>query len=323
MLTLHGIANALGGKPKGNRVICPGPEAAYKKKAWQRKRKTLAVWITPDGEDIRVHSHHPDGGDYRQIKDWVRQQLGIEWKPRQQNRRQRRIPPFKRRNPFFAETLSMCRYRGSITVEQFNLLINDLRPPSGFDKAEIAKTYYMVEFGFDLETVKRALELPHRTYTADERAKIFNLTYAERQLLGLRRTGSIDVDKEGRERARRDRYNAKRKAQRAKARELVKTSVRSHGVNRVIPSLDRHIGESIRLSIVAELPHKTPDSGLGGDLWPRQHQTGIKIAPEPRTVMRCSAGVRPKYVESPHGRPRIRFCMAMSDGTYAGNLKPH
>jgi hypothetical protein len=57
-----------------------------------------------------------------------------------------------------------------------------------------------------------------RHYTADERAKIFNLTYRERQQLQLRRTGSIDVDKAGRERARRDRYNAKRRAARAAAR---------------------------------------------------------------------------------------------------------
>jgi len=44
------------------------------------------------------------------------------------------------------------------------------------------------------------------------------MTYAERMQLTLRRTGSIDVDKQGRERARRDRDNAKRRAMRAAAR---------------------------------------------------------------------------------------------------------
>ena len=33
-----------------------------------------------------------------------------------------------------------------------------------------------------------------RNYTADERAKVLGMTYAERQLLRLRRTGAIDVD---------------------------------------------------------------------------------------------------------------------------------
>src|SRR5262249_32547215 len=75
-----------------------------------------------------------------------------------------------------------------------------------------------LDFDFDQETLEQALNARHRTYTADERAKIFNLTYAERQHLALRRTGSIDVDKEGRERARRDRYNAKRRADRAELR---------------------------------------------------------------------------------------------------------
>src|SRR5262249_16953831 len=75
-----------------------------------------------------------------------------------------------------------------------------------------------LDFGFDRETLAKALEERHRTYTADERAAIFNMTYAERQHLALRRTGSIDLDKEGRERARRDRYNAKRRAERAELR---------------------------------------------------------------------------------------------------------
>jgi hypothetical protein len=69
MLTLQAIASAMGGKVRGNRVICPGPEAASKK-GYKAKRNTLAIWLTPDGEDIRVHSHHRDYRDHwRHNKD--------------------------------------------------------------------------------------------------------------------------------------------------------------------------------------------------------------------------------------------------------------
>jgi hypothetical protein len=57
-----------------------------------------------------------------------------------------------------------------------------------------------------------------RLLKADQRAEIFKLRYAERQALKLRRTGSVDVDKAGRERARRERWNAKRQAKRALAK---------------------------------------------------------------------------------------------------------
>jgi hypothetical protein len=90
------------------------------------------------------------------------------------------------------------------------------------------------------KAVEQALKARHRTYTAAERAKLFNVTYELRQRLGLRRTGSIDVDKEGRERARRDRYNAKRRALRAAARaarEILHKSITTRGVNRCVPSL--------------------------------------------------------------------------------------
>jgi hypothetical protein len=96
----------------------------------------------------------------------------------------------------------------------FALLINDLRLRG--DARDALK--YVREFGLSMADLEQCMRATLRHYTADQRAKILNLTYAERQRLGLRRTGSIDLDKAGRERARRDRYNAKRRAAHASAR---------------------------------------------------------------------------------------------------------
>ncbi len=134
--------------------------------------------------------------------------------------RQRRSPkpiPFSTRNMFFGESLAICRLRKRITFEQFRLVTNDLRLR---DDDLSGGTKYAHEFGFTVAALERAMQAPPRHYTAGERAKIFNLTYAERMQLGLRRTGSIDLDKAGRERARRDRYNAKRRAARQEARAI-------------------------------------------------------------------------------------------------------
>jgi hypothetical protein len=43
--------------------------------------------------------------------------------------------------------------------------------------------YYAMLFGY-AEAVEQALKAPHRTYTAAERAEIWQLTYEERQRLG-------------------------------------------------------------------------------------------------------------------------------------------
>src|SRR5262245_57309504 len=112
MLTLHSIANAMGGKVKGNRVRCPGPEAAYKK-GYKAKRYTFAIWLTDDGEDIRVQSHHEDYRDnWRHNKDWAKSRLGITWKPKPKKRAPQPPPPFEVRNQFFGESLRISRYRG-------------------------------------------------------------------------------------------------------------------------------------------------------------------------------------------------------------------
>src|SRR5262245_1333733 len=94
--------------------------------------------------------------------------------------------------------------------------------------------YYGMLFGH-AGAVEQALKTPHRTYTAAERAAIFNLTYGERQHLELRRTRWAGATAQDVERARRDRWNVKRRAARAKAArrtEIFKKVIASHGVNR-------------------------------------------------------------------------------------------
>src|SRR5262249_47768926 len=147
-----------------------------------------------------------------EIKDEIKRRLGLAWKPKPKSGLP---PPFKIRNQFFGETLQWCRYKGVIAPEWFNLLINDLRPRGTHDRQRWGLAhYYGKEFGISPEAVDEALASPHRTFKADERGRILGVTYAERQLLGLRPTGCIDVDKEERERARRDRYNIKRRVKR-------------------------------------------------------------------------------------------------------------
>src|SRR5680860_1055619 len=50
ILTLTGIASALGGRIRGNKVVAPGPEAVSHKVRWKRKRQTLTVWINAEGD---------------------------------------------------------------------------------------------------------------------------------------------------------------------------------------------------------------------------------------------------------------------------------
>src|SRR5262249_35816516 len=130
-LSLNLIAASLKGKVIGNLVRFAGPEATSKKGHKQR-RHTAALWLTDDARDFRVHSHHAEAPDWRDLKDWVKQQCGIRWEPKKRRAPQ---PSFAVRNQYFGETLSICHHRGSITVQQFNLLINDLRPKDPATKA--------------------------------------------------------------------------------------------------------------------------------------------------------------------------------------------
>jgi hypothetical protein len=78
-----------------------------------------------------------------------------------------------------------------------------------------------MQFGIPASVADEVIAtIKSRNYSAGERAAILGVAYAERQRLKLRRTGAIDLDREGRERLRRDRYNAKRKAERAEKRRV-------------------------------------------------------------------------------------------------------
>jgi hypothetical protein len=221
--------------------MCRDPAANYHLK-WKNNRRTITIYPHGD-DDIRVNCHN--GQDYAQVKDWVRSQLGITWKPTL--RKPKANPPFKVCNQFFGETLKVCRDNREITIDHLSLLINDLRPTN--EPIKIWARWYGGEFGFDPAVIEEVISaFKHRTYTADERAKILGVTYAQRQRLGLRRTGAVDVDKEGRERARRDRGNAYARLKRAVEKEERKQSITAsngkrrgeplRAVNRCLPSLE-------------------------------------------------------------------------------------
>ena len=215
--SLQSIAAALGGRVIRGRI----PHVAAPFPGRKKHDRSMHVFI--NGEDIGVHIFR-DGVDAIAIKDHVRRVCGLPaWQPRRRKPKPKAAVPLAVRNHFFGETLAVCRLRRKIPDEHFALLINDLRLRC--DAKDAIK--YSSEFGFSAAEIEQCLSATPRHYTADERAKILNLTYAERQQLGLRRTGSIDVDKAGRERARRDRYNAKRRATRAGAQCL--------GVNKSSP----------------------------------------------------------------------------------------
>ena len=202
----------------------PVPHAAVPWKGKKKSDRSLHVFINDNG-DIGVQIFRDDVS-WLEAKEYARQLAGLPaWQPRCRKPKARPAVPCAIRNHFFGETLAVCRYRRSISVDQFALLINDLRLRG--DTKDAIK--YVREFAMPMAELDRCMGIAPRHYTADQRATILELPYTERQQLELRRTGSIDVDKAGRERARRDRYNAKRRAARAAAR--------LSGVNRK-PSLE-------------------------------------------------------------------------------------
>lgn len=210
--SLQSIALALGGRVVRGR----NPHVAAPFPGKKKHDRSLHVFI--NGDDIGVHVFR-DGVDPIEIKDHVRRACGLPtWQPTRRKSKPKPAVPFEIRNHFFGETLAVLRFRrrtgAPITEPMFTLLMNDLRLRG--DSKDAVK--YAREFGQPVASIEQCLTTAPRHYTADERAKILNLTYRERQHLQLRRTGSIDVDKAGRERARRDRYNAKRRAARAAAR---------------------------------------------------------------------------------------------------------
>lgn len=209
MLSLETIKRDLGGNIRhdktGRHVVAPWPGC-------RQDDLSLSVWT--DGETFHTYSHR--GVHFKETNDYVRQKCNFpDWAPtkRRKATRKPKPVPLEVRNAFISETRKICRHRKRISFEMLALLVNDLRL-AGSNNAMA----YVREFGFGAADLERCLQIMPRRYTADERAAIFQLSYAERQHLMLRRTGSIDVDKQGRERARRERWNARRRALRALAR---------------------------------------------------------------------------------------------------------
>jgi hypothetical protein len=213
ILTLTGIASALGGRVRGNKVVAPGPEAASKK-GYKRRKDTLTVWINPD-DDIGVNSWR--GQDPIATKDWVRDRCGLPaWKPKK--RKSKPLPPFAERNQFLGEALRIARNRKQITFEQFALIINDLKNACPDATLKSRAGSYACQFGFGPAEIEAAMRPEWRSYKASERADIFQTTYDEYRRLGLRRSGCMEVDPAERRRRTKERYNAKRRAERAAKR---------------------------------------------------------------------------------------------------------
>jgi len=220
-LSLDGMASALGGVVvKGDKVTAPGPEAG------KRNRHAVTVWLNSDG-DIGVNCH--EGQDPIATKDWVRERCGLpRWQPKQ--RRKPRLPPLATRVHYLNEGLRIAYDRkNAITFSQFALIIADLK---NIDRPDDAICYARM-FGFTTPDLDRAMSSDWRPYDADERGAIWNLSLADRLRLNLRRTGCIDADKPARERARRDRWNAKKREKRNAARDraAVVASVRVPSLN--------------------------------------------------------------------------------------------
>jgi hypothetical protein len=210
MLSLETLARCLGGRVRGDHVTVPGPEAVGKR-GCKTRRHTVTIYLAHDG-DIRVNCHH-SSHDPIDVKDWVRQTCGLPvWKPTRRGVKSE--PSQKVRNQFFQESLRIARNRSQIDFPQFCLLINDLKNARTSEVLRAGARALADEFEFS-DRLQEALRPLWRKYEADERAAIWRIQQEERLALGLRRTGCVDRDKAGRERDRRDRYNAKRRAKRA------------------------------------------------------------------------------------------------------------
>lgn len=211
MIDLHHIAHALGGKVRGDHVVAPGPEGASRK-GWKRKRNSLAVWIGDDG-DIRVHSHA--GEDAIKCKDWVRARAGLRaWTP--PRRRPKPKPPLPERNQFFSESLRIVRHRKRATVEQFALIINDMKNALPEYQWRSRAAIYARIFKIVQDDIEAALQAKWRPYSAAERAAIFQTTYDEYRALHLHRSGCAELSPAERRRLTKERYNDKRRAARHK-----------------------------------------------------------------------------------------------------------
>ncbi len=160
VLTLTGIACALGGRVRGNKVVAPGPEAASKT-GYKRRKSTLTVWINADC-DIGVNSWR--GQDPIATKDWVRARCGLPtWEPKK--RKAKPLPPLAERSQFLGEVLKIARDRKRITFEQFALIINDLKNACPDATLKTRAGFYAREFWVSAPRRSRPLCAPNGAAT--------------------------------------------------------------------------------------------------------------------------------------------------------------
>ena len=213
MISAASIARSL----PGGRVIRSGAQVvARDPRVKKRSDRSLSVWV--DGDNIRVHSHR--GWDWREAQAYVYQHLGLPaWKPKRRAALKRK-PPLEARCQFLAEGLRIVRHRRRISGRQFGLIVNDLC--NVCDDSELARraVEYAREFRIAPDDLRAALQGLWRAYTADERAVIWKMTYAEYRVLGLRRSGCAELGAAERRRLTKERGNAKKRADRAAKRRL-------------------------------------------------------------------------------------------------------
>jgi hypothetical protein len=210
MLSLADFRSRLRGHIDGEafRFRDPFLPANYKsKRRRSRYDNSCAVLINPKGHHgFMVHSFR--GTDCHKLHRWVCEQMGLEpWKPKPKGPRK----PFRPWIDYYAPTRRLCLDRGTITQEQFAILVNDIIETEPKHRAAVARTL-AAEFGFSNEEAERLAALAPRPITAEERSSTFRTTLEEHKRLYLNRIGCFEFDKATRRRMTRDRENQGRKA---------------------------------------------------------------------------------------------------------------
>jgi hypothetical protein len=262
-------------------------------------------------DDIGVNSH--TGQNPIATKDWVRRQCGLPaWEPKK--RKLKPLPPLVERNQFLSESLRIARDRERIAFEQFALIINDLKNACSDDTLKARAGFYAREFSFGPAEIEAALHPAWRAYTAPARAAIFQVTYDEYRRLGLRRSGCIEHDRAERRRLTKQRYNAKRQAERTTNR-VSKSAARraplcpSSNVGTIrVPSSEGVAGLVARRSRKGSLDRKIHEGEKCGA---RATSLGSEGLPQIQYPVRDRASLDPKRTvitmvnHMPHGRPAL------------------
>jgi hypothetical protein len=143
-MSLNNIASCLPGpRIRGNRVDFVAPSACHHK-GYKKKRRTASAYLNANGHFYIICSH-PDDGQHvaLEIKREIERRLGLGWKPKPRGPRK----PFRPGIDYYAATRRLCLDRGTITQEQFAILVNDIIETEPTHRAAVARTL-ATEFGF-------------------------------------------------------------------------------------------------------------------------------------------------------------------------------